>query len=122
MLQGFRVLTYNIDEMLQGFRGKCGFRVYRPSKPRKYGRKIYALIDAKMYYTTSMEGRHFKFGISSIIMQPIFGTKRNVTMDNFFTSMEVANKLLKVHQLTIIGTLRKNKKHIPPPLISIMKK
>ena len=38
-----------IDEMLVGFRGRCGFRQYIPSKPNKYGIKIYALVDAKMY-------------------------------------------------------------------------
>jgi hypothetical protein len=41
-----------IDEMLVGFPGKCSFRQYIPSKPNKYGLKILALCDAKMFYTS----------------------------------------------------------------------
>lgn len=35
-----------VDEMLAAFRGKCGFRVYMPNKPNRYGIKIYSLVDA----------------------------------------------------------------------------
>lgn len=34
-------------------------------------------------------------------------------MDHFFTNMELATKLLEDYKLTIIGTLKKNKKQIP---------
>jgi len=44
-----------IDEMLPGFRGKCGFRQYIPSKPNKYGIKIYAMVDSKIFYTGNLE-------------------------------------------------------------------
>lgn len=44
------------------------------------------------------------------LCKPIFGTNRNVTMNNFFTSKELADTLLNQHQLTVFGTVRKNKK------------
>lgn len=44
-----------VDEKLEAFRGRCGFRQYIPSKPNKYGIKIFALVDAKMYYTSNLE-------------------------------------------------------------------
>lgn len=44
-----------IDEKLEGFRGRCGFRQYIPSKPNKYGLKVYAFTDAKKYYTLNFE-------------------------------------------------------------------
>ncbi|KAJ8930155.1 hypothetical protein NQ314_017071 [Rhamnusium bicolor] len=44
-----------IDEKLKGFRGRCSFRQYLPSKPSKSGIKIFALSNAKMYYTVSLE-------------------------------------------------------------------
>lgn len=44
-----------IDEKLEAFRGHCSFRQYIPSKPNKYDIKIYALTDAKMFYTSKIE-------------------------------------------------------------------
>lgn len=44
-----------IDEMLVGFRGRCSFRQYIPSKPNKYGIKIFSLVDAKVWYTYNLE-------------------------------------------------------------------
>ena len=44
-----------IDEILVEFRESCGFRQYIPSKPNKYGIKIYALVAAKMYYLHHLE-------------------------------------------------------------------
>lgn len=44
-----------IDEMLDGFRGRCSFRQYIPSKPAKYGIKIYSVEDSNNYYTANME-------------------------------------------------------------------
>lgn len=114
-----------VDEMLAAFRGKCGFRVYMPNKPNRYGIKIYSLVDAKMFYTCNMEiyvGQQpigpYKVQTDNVsllsrLCQPISGSNRNVTMDNFFTSMVVANKLLGDHKLTMLGTIRKNKRELP---------
>lgn len=44
-----------VDEKLEGFRGRCEFRPYIPSKPARYGIKIFALCDAKLFYTSNME-------------------------------------------------------------------
>lgn len=114
-----------VDEMLWGFRGRCGFRVYMPSKPNKYGIKVYSLVDAKMFYTAKLElyvGQQptgpYKTDTSNIslvprLCEPVWESRRNVTTDNFFTSTELVNKLLKDYKLTLTGTLRKNKPQIP---------
>nr|CAH7728882.1 unnamed protein product [Callosobruchus chinensis] len=53
--------TYNpscyltFDEQLVAFRGKCPFRQYLPSKPAKYGIKIFALVDTKNAYACNLE-------------------------------------------------------------------
>lgn len=44
-----------IDEMLHPLRGRCSFVQYIPSKPAKYGIKMFALCDAKTFYTSNIE-------------------------------------------------------------------
>lgn len=114
-----------IDEQLIAFRGKCSFRQYIPSKPAKYGIKIFALVDTKnayaynleIYAGTQPEGP-FQTTWSGAdvvkrMIKPIDKTSRNITVDNWFTSVPLALELLEKHRLTLVGTLRKNKKEIP---------
>ncbi|CAH2085795.1 unnamed protein product [Euphydryas editha] len=116
-----------IDEELVAFRGRCSFRQYIPSKPAKYGIKIYSLVDSKTFYTLNMEiycGKQHEnspFAVSNKpydlvdrLVQCVSQSSRNVTMDNFFTSYETTENLLKNHKLTVVGTLRANKTCIPP--------
>jgi hypothetical protein len=46
---------FTIDEMPVPFRGCCGFLQYMPNKPVKYGIKIFALCDAKTFFTGNLE-------------------------------------------------------------------
>lgn len=39
-----------IDEQLLAFRGRCGFRMYLPNKPAKYGLKIVMVCDSSTKY------------------------------------------------------------------------
>lgn len=113
-----------VDEKLEAFRGRCSFRQYIPSKPNKYGIKIFALSDSKLFYTSHMEVYVGKQpdgpfqndttakSVVERLCQHIFGSNRNVTTDNWFTSMELAESL-KSNKLTLLGTIRKNKKQLP---------
>ncbi|CAI6353650.1 unnamed protein product [Macrosiphum euphorbiae] len=113
-----------IDEKLQAFRGRCSFRQYIPSKPAKYGIKIFAMVDNISYFTSNMEIYAGKqpdgpFSIDNSpnnvvhrLIQPIRNTGRNVTINNWFTSVPLADELLN-QKLTLLGTLRKNKTQIP---------
>lgn len=114
-----------IDEMLESFRGSCRFRQYMPSKPAKYGIKLFSLVDAVTFYTKNLEvyvgkqpeGPYFQDTSTNALVkrmiEPISGTGRNVTMDNWFTSIPLAKQLLSDHNLTVVGTVRKNKPEIP---------
>ena len=44
-----------VDERLVPFQGKCPFRQYIPSKPGKYGIKIWAACDAKTSYAWNLQ-------------------------------------------------------------------
>lgn len=39
-----------VDEQLVPFRGRCPFQQYMPSKPDKYGMKIWWVCDSETYY------------------------------------------------------------------------
>lgn len=122
-----------VDEMLEAFRGRCGFRQYIKSKPARYGVKIFAMCCAKSFYTSNLEiyagsqpDGPFKIdnsgqSVVNRLIQPISGTGRNVTVDNWFCSVPLCSDLLHNHRLTLVGTLRKNKKEIPPNFIDLKK-
>ncbi|XP_027129155.1 piggyBac transposable element-derived protein 4-like [Larimichthys crocea] len=113
-----------IDEQLVPFRGRCKFRQYMPSKPAKYGIKIFWMCDARVpyaidgtVYTGRQPGEEVQRNLGENVVQQLCSgirqTGRNITMDNFFTSVPLAEKLLEKN-LTIVGTLRQNKPDIPP--------
>lgn len=117
------MLHVTIDEQLLGFRGKCPFRQYIPSKPDKYGIKFWCCVDVNSYYIFDAfpyvgrqadEQRQRCVGANVVLelMKPMYGSNRNVTIDNFFTTIQLA-KELHSKELTLVGTLRKNKPEIP---------
>ena len=44
-----------VDETLYGFRGRCSFRQYIPSKPDKYGLKYWNLVDNASLYVLNTD-------------------------------------------------------------------
>ncbi|XP_050308396.1 uncharacterized protein LOC126744872 [Anthonomus grandis grandis] len=122
------------DEMLEAFRGRCGFRQYIKNKPARYGIKIFAMVDSKNLYTSNLEiyadkqppGPYYldnsAFEVVKRLVFPISGIGRNVTMDNWFTSVPLSEELMKNHNLTMVGTIRKNKREIPVEFCSKKKK
>lgn len=121
-----------IDEMLVAFRGRCSFIQYMAQKPAKYGLKIYAMCDARLFYrpTYNLEiycGKQHAgpyelsnkpYDVVMRLVKCIEKSNRNVTMDNYFTSYPLAESLLRVG-LTCLGAMRKNKKEIPPEFITV---
>lgn len=117
-----------IDEQLVAFRGRCGFRMYIPSKPDRYGIKLVLICDNSTKYM--VDGRPYlgkgtapndmpcaDFFVQELT-KSIKGSNRNVTLDNWFTSINLVSKLLK-EKITVIGTIKKNKRELPAEFTDI---
>lgn len=119
-----------IDEQLVAFRGNCPFRQYIPSKASKYGMKVFALVSCSDFYTTNLEvyvgtqpDGPFKVSTKphDLVMrltEPVSGSKRNITADNWFVSLPLALDLLENRKLTLLGTMRGNKREVPANFLS----
>lgn len=101
-----------------------------PKKPKKYGIKVMCLADAKTSYLcnayiytgkgsdgvglTEAE-KNLSIPTQSVVRlcKVIEGTNRNVTADNWFSSVEGVDELCKRKLNTYVGTLIKNKLCIP---------
>lgn len=116
-----------VDEQLLGFRGRCPFRMYIPNKPDKYGIKFPMMCDASTKYmidaipylgrSTKTNGLPLGEFYVKELTKTVHGTNRNVTCDNWFTSVPLAKNLLQTpYNLTIVGTIRSNKREIPEEL------
>lgn len=116
-----------IDEQLLGTRGRCSFKQYIPSKPNKYGIKTFWICDSTNSYPlkgeiylgcqpqTPLEESRLYNQPSQLVKRLVDRWKqsgRNITCDNYFTSIPLAHDLL-VLDTTLVGTLRKNKQEIP---------
>lgn len=123
-LQDGYVPDWNItvDEQLVTFRGRCPFRQYIPTKPGRYGIKFWAICDSVTSYAWKLEVYTGKVGetreknqgenVVKRLVENIERSGRNITCDNFFTSYSLGSYLLSKN-LTMLGTIRKNKPDLP---------
>nr|CAH7718925.1 unnamed protein product [Callosobruchus chinensis] len=99
-----------------------------PSKPDKYGIKYWLLCDAQTRYIlsgipylgkdeTREQGVSLGTHVVLQLARPFLDKGRNITYDNFFTSLELAEKL-KQRKTSLVGTLRRNKVEVPQPVQS----
>ncbi|XP_063226688.1 piggyBac transposable element-derived protein 4-like [Bacillus rossius redtenbacheri] len=115
-----------VDEHLCVYRGRCSFKVYIPSKPGKYGIKIWCAVDCEngylvnlqIYTGKSCDGREVNQGkrVVTDLVKHLAQSGRNITTDNFFTSFDLGQELLKMN-LTLVGTLRSSRKEIPNEML-----
>ncbi|XP_066590832.1 piggyBac transposable element-derived protein 4-like [Prorops nasuta] len=113
-----------VDEQLLSFRGRCQFPVYIKSKSDKYGLKIITMNDAQTFYlihgipylgkTGNLAHESSGEFFFKRVTEPIHGTNRSITCDNWFTTMPLMKEMFKdPYKMKITGTIRKNKKEIP---------
>lgn len=113
-----------VDESMVAFRGRILFMQYIPGKRHKYGMKLFKLCDDDGYthdliiYEGKKAVRQDNMATNVVmkLCQPYLGVGRSVVTDNFYTSIDLAEKLLE-NNTHLIGTLRKNRKGLPKEVI-----
>ncbi|KAL1394965.1 hypothetical protein pipiens_001279, partial [Culex pipiens pipiens] len=100
--------SITIDEQLYGYRGRVFCKVFMDKKPDK------------LYLGKSSDNRSKNVSettVCNLVLNAGY-EGRNVTTDNYYTSASLAASLLK-NAMTLVGTLRKNKRCIPPALLDL---
>ena len=120
----------SIDEHLMGFRERVPFRVYMGNKPDKYGIKIWMMCDVETHYALNFQVYTGKEGETAernqgkrvvLDLSESLPPGRGITTDNFFTGVDLAQELLK-RKLTLLGTIKKNRREIPSFMLSSKQK
>ncbi|XP_073525428.1 uncharacterized protein [Phyllobates terribilis] len=118
-----------VDEQLFPSKTRCPFTQYMPSKPDKYGHKYWLAVDKRSKYlangfpylgkddTRRAEDRLADHVVMKLL-DPFLKKGRNVTTDNYFTSVKLA-KQLKSKGTAIVGTLNKIRREVPKEIKSM---
>ncbi|XP_037040304.1 piggyBac transposable element-derived protein 4-like [Bradysia coprophila] len=113
-----------IDEQLFPSKTRCPFTQFLPKKPDKFGIMFYLAVDLRSKFVLNgfpfigndeqcvYEGSAAD-KIVLRLLEPFFGNGYCATMDNFFTS-PISAKVLKDKRITVVGTVNKNRRWLPP--------
>lgn len=112
-----------VDEQLFPYRGRTRFTQYIPSKPAKYGIKIWWLCDSKSFYPVKGmiysgklpdQAREVNQGQNVVLQlsERYLNTGRTIYADNFFTTLDLARTLIR-KKTAYVGTVRSNKTCVP---------
>ncbi|CAK9832658.1 PiggyBac transposable element-derived protein 4 [Anthophora retusa] len=114
-----------VDESLIPFRGRIVFRQYIKQKRHKYGIKLFKLCSGSGYtlafkiYCGKKIDRE-KTTPTNVVLslcKNIFGKGHTICTDNWYTSIELAKKLV-AQNTHLVGTIRSNRRGIPKDLLS----
>lgn len=111
------------DEQLLTTRNRCSFRQYIPSKPGKYGIKIFWLVESRTNFPLAAEvylgqqpnqnrSTGVAYDLVFRLMKDHLYLGVNLTIDNFFVSYDLAQDLI-AKDTTMTGTIRSNKRELP---------
>lgn len=112
-----------IDEQLFPTKARCRWTQYIATKPDKFGIKFWLACDVKSKYLVNgfpylgkdekrPPGQRLGENVVFRLMEPYTNKGRNVTTDNFFTSIKLA-KELKHRKTSIVGTMNRVRRELP---------
>lgn len=119
-----------IDEQLYPTKVRCRFIQYMSNKPDKFGIKFFLLANIGDPYIfngfpylgaddTKPADLQMAHHVVNKLIRPYLNGGYNITTDNFFTSKKLATECLS-NNITVIGTIRSNRRELPTNLISTM--
>ena len=118
-----------VDKQIFPTKAQCIFTQYMPNKPDKFGIKFWMAADVKTKYMLNSfpymgkddsrpAGVTFAEHVVLRLLEPYRKTGRNMTTDNFFTSVNLA-KTLRQQGISIVGTVNRIRKEIPQEIKKI---
>ncbi|KAJ8417550.1 hypothetical protein AAFF_G00223930, partial [Aldrovandia affinis] len=116
-----------VDEQLYPTKARCHFTHYRKylsSKPDKFGIKLWLAVDVETKYMVNgfpflgkdesqQSGEQWSENVVLKLVEPYLNKGRNVTTDNFFTSLSLANQLV-AKNTSLVGTMNRARWELPP--------
>ena len=115
-----------VDEQLFPTKARCRFTQYMPNKPDKFGIKFWVAADVQTKYflngspylgkdasTPRPPGQRLGDSVVLSLIAPFQSKGRNVTVDNFFTSLPLAKSLLEKNT-SLVGTMNAARRELPP--------
>lgn len=112
-----------VDEQLFPTKCRCKFIQYMASKPDKFGIKFWLAVDVESKYLlngfpylgkdeTRPSDQSVSENVVLRLVEPYLDTGRNITTDNFFTSLNLA-EILKARNTSLVGTVNRARREIP---------
>lgn len=108
-----------VDESMVKFKGRSSLKQYQPLKPIKRGFKVWCLADSMTGYVTSFNVYTGKSNSDSPLGETVVlnltkdvREESLVTFDNFFTSVDLLEKLL-ARKVFSCGTVKGTRKNLP---------
>ncbi|XP_044740939.1 piggyBac transposable element-derived protein 3-like [Chrysoperla carnea] len=117
-----------VDEAMILFKGRSTIKQYNPMKPVKRGYKLWILADKCGFVkkfdvyqgkTGQVDKKFENYNLGERVVLEMteehWGKQKIIYFDNFFTSLRLLEKL-KVEGTFACGTIRQNRKGIPPTI------
>ncbi|KAM9491562.1 piggyBac transposable element-derived protein 4-like [Salvelinus alpinus] len=108
-----------VEEQWFPANAKCSFTQYIPYKQDKWGIKFRLAADVDSKYVLNVfpylgkdESQHPENVVLRLV-EPYLGEGRNVNMDDVFTSLPLANKLIDKNT-SLVGVVNKARRELPP--------
>lgn len=119
----------SVDETLVPFKGRTKLLQYIPSKPHKWGIKVWTLADSATGYVYNWQlytgkapadprGRGLAHRVVTSLCTPLYDRGHHIYCDNFFSSPALFDELAE-HQTGACGTLRSNRIGVPAQVIVV---